>query len=177
MHGCAAGRTVPRAGAPHQTLNTASPTTAGSPAGRAGHPLTPDAHRQRSQAWGPTTASIDVTADLASHSPYSVTVLGSGHPETVVDGFGGRPNNHFLERAVDVWAPHGVPVVRELFDNAVTTTTFTSTSADRPADAGRAGQAEVATTTSAASTRAVSAIMTVRPWVVSRGTVRSGNST
>ena len=56
---------------------------------------------------------VGVMADLAARSPYSVTVLRSGHPESVVDGFGDRASNHFLGRAVDVWALDGVPVVAQ----------------------------------------------------------------
>lgn len=56
---------------------------------------------------------VDVMADLAARSPYSVSVLRSGHPRSVVDGFGERDSNHFLGRAVDVWAVDGTPVVQQ----------------------------------------------------------------
>jgi hypothetical protein len=56
---------------------------------------------------------VGVMADLAARSPYSVTVLRTGHPESVVDGFGDRSSNHFLGRAVDVWALDGTPVVQQ----------------------------------------------------------------
>lgn len=56
---------------------------------------------------------VGVMADLAERSPYSVTVLRSGHPEKVVDGLGDRSSNHFLGRAVDVWALDDVPVVQQ----------------------------------------------------------------
>lgn len=56
---------------------------------------------------------IAVMADLAARAPYDVTVVRSGHPENVVDGFGDRASNHFLGRAVDVWAVDGLPVVQQ----------------------------------------------------------------
>ena len=56
---------------------------------------------------------VDVMADVSARSPYSVTVLRTGHPENVVDGLGDRSSNHFLGRAVDVWALDGVPVVQQ----------------------------------------------------------------
>lgn len=56
---------------------------------------------------------IGVMADLAARAPYDVTVVRNGHPENVVDGFGDRASNHFLGRAVDVWAVDGLPVVQQ----------------------------------------------------------------
>lgn len=56
---------------------------------------------------------IGLMGDLASTVPYSVTVVRSGHPQNVIDGLGDRASNHFLGRAVDVWAVDGVPVVQQ----------------------------------------------------------------
>lgn len=56
---------------------------------------------------------VDLMSELAGRVPYSVTVLRTGHPENVVDGLDARTSNHFLGRAVDVWALDGVPVVQQ----------------------------------------------------------------
>ena len=56
---------------------------------------------------------LDVMSELADRTAYSVTVIRNGHPRQVVDGFGDRASNHFLGRAVDVWALDDVPVVQQ----------------------------------------------------------------
>ncbi len=56
---------------------------------------------------------LTTMSTLAERSPYAVTVISSGHPYKVVDGFGDRVSNHTLGRAVDVWALDGTPMVQQ----------------------------------------------------------------
>ena len=56
---------------------------------------------------------LDVMSALAARAPYSVTVLRTGHPEKVVDGFADRVSNHFRGRAVDVWSLGERPLVQQ----------------------------------------------------------------
>lgn len=52
-------------------------------------------------------------SELAARAPYRVTVLRTGHPERVIDGFGDRVSNHFRGRAVDLWSVGSLPVVQQ----------------------------------------------------------------